>query len=111
MDVSGQLQVPAASSPGNFHQYLLITWLDGLQIISGRFRGEKNILLQPENQQAFVDRPARVVSKSPTAVPTFLDLNISHASSLITHFSLKEQCINFNLPQFYYYLSVLMNTD
>jgi hypothetical protein len=86
MDVSGQFQTPAASTPGKFQQYLLITWLAGRQILSRRFRGEKNILIQPENSHAFVGRPARVVRKSPTAVPTSLDFNISHASSIIAHF-------------------------
>jgi len=99
MNVSGQLQAPAASTAGKIHQYLLNRWLAGLQIRSGRFRGEKNILLQPEIQHVVFGRPAPVVAKSPTAELISLDFNIVRASSLITHFSLKKKCLNFKLPQ------------
>jgi hypothetical protein len=47
----------------------------------------------------FFGRPAHIVAKTPTAETFSLDFNISHASSLITHFSLKEKCLNFKLPQ------------
>jgi len=84
MDVSGQAQAPAASTAGEIHQYLLNRWLAGLQIRSGCFRGEKNKLFQPEIQHVFFGRLARIVAKTPTAEPIFLDFNISHASFLVT---------------------------
>jgi hypothetical protein len=99
MDVSGQLQAPAASTAGKIHQYLLNRWLAGIQIRSGRFRGEKNFLLQPEIQHVFFGRPAHIVAKTPTAETVCLDFNISHVSSLITQVSLKEKYFNFKLAQ------------
>lgn len=99
MNVSCQLQAPAASTTGKIHHYLLNRWLVGLQIRSGRFRGEKNTLLQPEIQHVLFGRPAHIVAKTPTAETISLDFNISHANFLITHFSLKEKCLKIKLPQ------------
>jgi hypothetical protein len=93
MDVSGQLQAPTASTAGKIHQYPLIRWLVGLQLRSGRFRGQKNILLQPEIQHVFFGLPALILAKTPTEEPVSLDFNISHASSLIAHFPLKKKAL------------------
>jgi hypothetical protein len=76
MEVSGQLQVPAALSPKKNHWYPLDRRFGGVQSRSGRGGEEKNSQPPPGIELLNPDRPARSLVTIPTKLSRLImDIN------------------------------------